>query len=101
MHEWPEPDYRITQVYAITGRVLITQRVDATKPRSNYTSLLELTIRENPNCERSAYYYARELTVEERWADAIPALHRYLNLSVGTSKFHIERCHVMRLLDDW
>lgn len=58
--------------------------------------LLEVAVKEDPRCPRNAFYYARELTFNKRWGDAITALDKYLNMPEAT--WPNERCYAMRLL---
>jgi glycosyltransferase involved in cell wall biosynthesis len=95
-HEYPVPDARITEVYATSDAFRVTHLPDQTKPRSQYLGLLELSVREDPSCPRNAFYYARELAFHARWADAVQALHRYLDNP--RADWINERCYAMRLL---
>ena len=95
-HEWPKPDPRITEVWAHTDKLLVSHHPDPTKSRGQYMDLLEVAIKEDPQCPRNGFYYARELTFHYRWAEAIEALKRYLALPGAT--WENERCYAMRLL---
>jgi glycosyltransferase involved in cell wall biosynthesis len=95
-HEYPMPDGRITEVWADTDMLLVSHHPDPTKSRGQYLDLLELSVREDPNCPRNGFYYARELTFHARWHDAIKELNRYLALLGAT--WGNERCYAYRLL---
>jgi glycosyltransferase involved in cell wall biosynthesis len=95
-HEWPKPDPRITEVWAHTDKLLVSHHPDPTKSRGQYMDLLEVAVKEDPQCPRNGFYYARELTFHYRWAEAIEALKRYLALPGAT--WENERCYAMRLL---
>ena len=95
-HEYPMPDGRITEVWADTDMLLVSHHPDPTKSRGQYLDLLELSVREDPNCPRNGFYYARELTFHARWHDAIKELNRYLALPGAT--WGNERCYAYRLL---
>lgn len=95
-HEYPVPDGRIKEVYAQTDKVLVKHLADPTKSRSQYMGLLELSVKEDPKCPRNAFYYARELTFNRRWAEARDALIRYLDMP--EANWLNERCYAMRLL---
>jgi glycosyltransferase involved in cell wall biosynthesis len=95
-HEYIRADSRTTEVYAHTDKLLVTHHPDPTKSRGQYLDLLELSIKEDPACVRNAFYYARELTFNFRWAEAVEALNRYLEMPAAT--WHEERCYAMRLL---
>jgi hypothetical protein len=79
-HEYPMPDGRITEVWAQTDMLLAIHKPDPTKSRGQYMDLLELSVKEDPECPRNAFYYARELSFHGRWQDSIDACNRYLKL---------------------
>jgi tetratricopeptide (TPR) repeat protein len=95
-HEYPVPDKRLTEVWAHTDMLLVVHNPDPTKSRSQYMDLLQLAVDEDPRCPRNAFYYARELTFNYRWGDAITALNKYLAMPEAT--WPNERCYAMRLL---
>lgn len=95
-HEYPVPDIRTNEVWAHTDKLLVVHKPDPTKSRGQYLDLLELSVKEDPQCPRNAFYYARELTFYSKWLDAIVALNVYLNLPRAT--WQNERCYAMRLL---
>ncbi len=95
-HEWVKPDPRLTEVWAHTDMLLVSHHPDPTKSRGQYLELLEVASKEDPQCPRNGFYYARELTFHYRWNDAIEALKRYLGLPGAT--WETERCYAMRLL---
>jgi glycosyltransferase involved in cell wall biosynthesis len=96
VHEYPRADSRITEVYAHTDMLLVSHHPDPTKSRGQYMPLLELAVKEDPNCPRNAFYHARELTFYRRWEEAIVALNKYLDMPEAT--WANERCYAMRLL---
>jgi glycosyltransferase involved in cell wall biosynthesis len=57
---------------------------DSTKCRSYYIHLLKLGVRENPESERAAYYYGRELVFTGEPEKGIAELKRYLLLPKAT-----------------
>lgn len=95
-HEYPMPDKRITEVYAYTDMLLAVHKPDPTKSRGQYMDLLQVAVDEDPKCPRNAFYYARELTFNNRWEEAITALNKYLAMPEAT--WENERCYAMRLL---
>jgi tetratricopeptide (TPR) repeat protein len=97
-HEYPRADPRTREVYAQTGAMLITHHPDMEKSRSQYMGLLEVAVREDPHCPRNAFYYARELTYEHRWEEALDALKRYLALPVPL--WDAEKAYAYRLMGD-
>jgi len=96
VHEYPQADARIQEVYAKTDMLLVSHHPDPTKSRGQYMPLLELAIKEDPHCPRNAFYHARELTFYARWNEAIEALNKYLAMPEAT--WQNERCYAMRLL---
>lgn len=95
-HEYPRYDNRIKEVYAHTDKLLVSHHPDPTKSRGQYLDLLKLSIEEDPNCPRNAFYYARELSFHSRWQDAIDACNRYLKLPGAT--WDNERCYAYRVM---
>lgn len=95
-HEYPVYDKRITEVYAHTDKLLVSHYPDPTKSRGQYMDLLELSVKEDPDCPRNAFYYARELSFWSRWQESIDALKRYLDLPGAT--WPNERCYAMRVM---
>jgi len=95
-HEYPVPDGRITEVWAETDALLVSHHPDPDKSRGQYMDLLELSVKEDPRCPRNAFYHARELTFNRRWAEAETALTAYLAMPEAT--WPNERCYAMRLL---
>jgi len=95
-HEYPVYDKRITEVYAYTDKLLVSHHPDPTKSRGQYLDLLSLSVKEDPNCPRNAFYYARELSFHGLWQDAIDACNRYLNLPGAT--WDNERCYAYRVM---
>jgi tetratricopeptide (TPR) repeat protein len=95
-HEYPMPDPRTNEVWAHSEKLLVSHHPDPTKSRSQYLPLLEVAVKEDKECPRNAFYYARELTFVSQWEKAIKELKRYLELPRAT--WADERCYAMRLL---
>jgi tetratricopeptide (TPR) repeat protein len=95
-HEYPVPDGRITEVWAQTDMLLAVHLPDPTKSRGQYMDLLELSVKEDPRCPRNAFYYARELSFNQRWQESIDALNRYLAMPEAT--WNNERCYAYRTM---
>ena len=95
-HEYPVPDGRIEEVWAQTDFLIAVHKPDPTKSRSQYMDLLELSVREDPQCPRNAFYYARELSFNARWQEAIDACKAYLALPRAT--WMNERCYAYRVM---
>ena len=95
-HEYPVNDGRITEVWAQTDRLLAVHMPDPTKSRGQYMDLLELSVKEDPDCPRNAFYYARELSFHGRWQESIDACKSYLVLPRAT--WMNERCYAYRVM---
>lgn len=95
-HEYPRMDPRGQEVYVETEKLLVRHLPDLTKSRAQYMGLLEVAIKEDPQCPRNAFYYARELVFNQRWNEAQGALKRYLELPDAI--WPNERSYAMRLL---
>lgn len=96
VHEYPMPDGRINEVFAYTNKLLVSHHPDPTKSRGQYLDLLALSVKEDPDCPRNAFYYARELSFYSRWEDALVECRRYLALPNAT--WHNERCYAYRVM---
>lgn len=95
-HEYPMPDGRIHEVWAQTDMLLAVHKPDPTKSRGQYMDLLELSVKEDPECPRNAFYYARELSFNARWQESIDACNRYLKLP--RADWPNERCYAYRVM---
>ena len=95
-HEYPVADGRITEVWAQTDMLLAVHKPDPNKSRGQYLDLLELSVKEDPNCPRNAFYYARELSFHGLWVEAIQACHKYLQMPQAT--WANERCYAYRVM---
>jgi glycosyltransferase involved in cell wall biosynthesis len=58
----------------------ITHLADDSKPRAQYLPLLALAVKEAPDNDRMAHYYARELYFQGRWEQARAEFVRHLAL---------------------
>jgi len=95
-HEYPIPDGRIAEVWAQTDMLIAVHMPDPTKSRGQYLDLLELSVKEDPDCPRNAFYYARELSFHAKWQEAIAACKSYLALPRAT--WENERCYAYRVM---
>jgi glycosyltransferase involved in cell wall biosynthesis len=94
-HERIVPD-RLTEVWQDIHKLLVVHQPDETKSRGQYFDLLRISIEEDPNCARNAFYYARELSFYRHWDDAIREGKRYLALPAAN--WADERCYAMRVI---
>lgn len=69
---------------------------DSSKSRSQYFPLLELAKTESPDCDRTAFYYARELFFHGRHSEAAEEFQRHLGLPKAV--WRPERAASMRYL---
>jgi len=95
-HEYPVPDGRIKEVWSDTDMLLVIHKPDPTKSRGQYLDLLELSVKEDPDCPRNAFYYARELSFHRKWKEAIDACNTYLKLP--RANWPNERCYAYRVM---
>lgn len=95
-HEILVPTTDFTEHYEWTDKQLVTHYPDHTKSRGQYMNLLATSVKEDPDCPRNTFYYARELTYYSRWVEAINELKRYLELPEAT--WNNERSYAMKLL---
>jgi tetratricopeptide (TPR) repeat protein len=94
-HEYPVPD-RVTEVWANTDMLMVIHKPDPTKSRGQYLDLLRVSTEEAPHEPRNAFYYARELSFNRQWPEAITQAERYLSLPRAT--WPNERCYAMRVI---
>jgi glycosyltransferase involved in cell wall biosynthesis len=69
---------------------------DSSKSRSQYLPLLELSVKEDPEDDRNAHYYARELFFNRKYKEAAEEFKRHLSLPKAIWK--PERAASMRYL---
>jgi Glycosyl transferase family 2 len=94
-HEYPTP-YLIQEQYADTDMLLVVHKPDNTKSRGQYLNLLEMSVKEDPNDPRNAFYYARELSFHAKWEESIAECNRYLALP--GANWPNERCYAYRVI---
>lgn len=95
-HEYPVPDGRIQEIWADTDMLLVVHKPDPTKSRSQYLDLLRISVEEDPDDPRNAFYYARELSFHREWGKSIAECSRYLALPKAT--WPNERCYAYRVM---
>lgn len=101
-YEWKHPVHEV--ITAKSGFVErqgwygleIHHHPDSTKSRGQYLPLLELSVEEDPDDDRNAHYYARELYFAGRHPEAKAEFLRHLNLPSAVWK--PERAASMRYL---
>lgn len=99
-HEVVQPQRGRAEKVVWAEDVRIHHHADDSKSRGQYLDLLALAIAEDPDDDRSAHYYGRELMFHKKYAAAIDELKRHLSLPRATWKAErsaslrfIGRCH--------
>jgi glycosyltransferase involved in cell wall biosynthesis len=77
-HEYITADKRITEAWVDTDKLLMKHLPDPTKSRGQYLDMLKAARAEDTNCERSAFYYARELYYHSQHEECLEAFEHYL-----------------------
>jgi len=95
-HEYITADARNTEVLAVTQAILMLHQPDNTKSRGQYLPMLAMAVKEDPNCSRSQFYYARELSFHGKNQDAVAEFKKFLNMPSAT--WFVERAYAMRML---
>lgn len=95
-HEYVVVDNRVQEHLAVTPKTLVIHKQDKTKSRSQYMTLLESAVKENPHCERSQFYYARELLFYQKFQECQEAFKKFL--SMPTATWYVERAYAMRVI---
>ena len=88
-YRWKHPVHEVITPYAIEevqGWVAlnIEHHPDNTKSRGQYFPLLKMAIKEDPNDDRNAFYYARELYFHRIYDEAKSEFLRHLSLPSAT-----------------
>lgn len=101
-YKWTHPVHEILtylngeEHFKTTDEITLNHYPDATKSRSSYLPLLELSVKENPMDDRNMHYLGREYMYYGKWNDCIDTLIKHLSLKTATWKD--ERCASMRFI---
>lgn len=100
-YKWIHPVHEVLKYegrenVVTTDKIVLNHYPDATKSRSSYLSLLELSIKEEPNDDRNMHYLGREYMYHKKWNKAIDTLLKHLNLKSAT--WNQERAASMRFI---
>ena len=95
-HEYVVADKRHNEVMAHTDFVFMKHMPDKTKSRGQYLPMLEMAVKEDPNCHRSQFYLARELLFKQRWEDCKQEFHKFL--AMPTAQWNVERSYAYRII---
>ena len=85
-YRWKHPVHETLVAYGSTPETQgwiglnIEHHPDNTKSRGQYFPLLRMAIEEDPQDDRNAFYYARELFFHKRYPEAAAQFERHLNL---------------------
>jgi len=94
-HEVLSTDPRTENRWVFTDKLLVVHKPDPYKSRGQYLDLLEADVKENPRNVRNTFYYARELSFNRRWQEAIDVCDKYLVMPDAT--WDDERCYALRV----
>lgn len=97
-HEVVVPDGRTVEKWVKTDKLMVVHKPDDTKSRGQYLDLLELSVKEDPSCERNQFYFARELFYRGKYQWAIVELQKYL--AMPQAVWENERAYAMRVLSN-
>ena len=101
-YRWTHPVHEVLEytlgdeVVVSCPDVILKHYPDATKSRSSYLPLLELSVREDPDDDRNMHYLGREYMYYEKWDKAIETLKKHLTLERAVWKD--ERAASMRFI---
>ena len=101
-YKWTHPVHEVleninqNETRKTIEKIVLNHFPDSSKSRSNYLSLLELSVKESPEDDRNMHYLGREYMYYKRYNDAIDTLIKHLNLKNATWKD--ERCASMRFI---
>lgn len=101
-YRWKHPVHEVIVPYGETVEKQVWTNLelhhhpDNSKSRAQYLPLLKLSTQEDPNDDRNAYYYARELYFHGQYEDAAKEFKRHLELPAST--WEPERAASMRYL---
>lgn len=101
-YKWINPVHEILSYqdgeehFVTSDEVIINHYPDATKSRSSYLPLLELSVKEDPENDRNTHYLGREYMYYKKWDKAIETLKKHLNLKRAVWKD--ERSASMRFI---
>lgn len=95
VHEVLKFDFE-NENYVTNDNIILNHYPDATKSRSSYLELLELSVKEDNENDRNMHYLGREYMYHGKWNESINTLIKHLNLKSATWKD--ERCASMRFI---
>lgn len=96
VHEYITPVVGFNESIARTDAILTAHKPDSTKSRGQYLPMLMMAVRENPECQRSQFYLAREFYYYGRWQECIDAFQKYLGMPHAA--WNVERVFARRCI---
>lgn len=99
IHEELRVDSRFESKEVHTDNTLIKHlNKDIHKDRTSYDRLIDVFVKESPNCSRASFYHTRSLCLEKKYEEAIKEGKRYLTLYNPKVDDIEEKVHVYRLI---
>jgi len=96
VHEYITPIVGFKESIARTEAILTAHKPDSTKSRGQYLPMLVMAVTENPQCQRSQFYLARELYYYGRWQECVESFEKYL--SMPGADWAVERVFARRCI---
>lgn len=91
----------IPQIESFSDDIEIHHFPDPEKSRGQYLPLLKLSVEEDPNDDRNAFYYARELYFYGKREEALKEFKRFLSLSVWDAERAAAWRFMSKCVDDF
>jgi len=95
-HEYVVTDVRNTEHLAVSRFNMMKHAPDPTKSRGQYLPMLEMAVKEDPNCSRSQFYLAREYSYRGEHEKSKAEFEKYLEMP--SAKWYVERSYAMRMI---
>lgn len=102
-YKWTHPVHEVLtymgsdeETFITTEEITLNHYPDATKSRSSYLPLLELSVKEDPEDDRNTHYLGREYMYYGKWNECIDTLIKHLSLKKAIWKD--ERAASMRFI---
>ena len=95
-HEYVTPDVRTKEVLVTSTFKMMLHAPDPKKSRGQYLPMLEMAVKEDPNCSRSQFYLAREYSFYSRFLECQEAFKKYLEMKTAT--WFVERSYAYRMI---
>ncbi len=101
-YEWVHPVHEVlkyklnNEKFVLIDNLTLNHYPDWEKSRGSYLSLLELSVKEEPDDDRNMHYLGREYMYYKKWNKCIHTLKKHLSLPSAIWKD--ERCASMRFI---